>query len=256
MPPEEEPLALQPLINLHFARFEFKYILREQSRKSVEKELQYFMELDPFVNNELKRCYFVRSLYFDDPYFSCYHDKIDGLHKRYKFRLRTYAKNYYESAQGFVEIKGRFDQLVFKHRTPYKLSSSDVNTDASQLALKMLETSPETAVTNQFYYELYRKRIRPVVLVDYFRRPYISKYDSEFRLTFDDRIEATPSTSLFPINGSPKAVIPGYVVMEVKFHHKLPAWFHSIIKNYELQRVSVSKMCKGVEACELIKNGM
>ena len=33
----------------HFLRYEFKYILREELRINIEKELSHFMQLDPFV---------------------------------------------------------------------------------------------------------------------------------------------------------------------------------------------------------------
>jgi len=103
---------------LHFARFEFKYILGAQKRREVESDLLYFLEYDPFVEHRDNHRYFVRSLYFDDPNFTAFHDKIDGLHSRSKFRLRTYAFDSKETAPIFLEIKGRHNNLVFKHRTP------------------------------------------------------------------------------------------------------------------------------------------
>jgi len=103
---------------LHFARFEFKYVLRAQKRREVESDLLYFLEYDPFVENRDNHRYFVRSLYFDDPNFTAFHDKIDGLHSRSKFRLRTYTFDSKETAPIFLEIKGRHNNLVFKHRTP------------------------------------------------------------------------------------------------------------------------------------------
>ena len=37
--------------------------------------------------------YLVRSLYFDNYFFSHFHEKIDGVKNRHKFRIRTYAEN-------------------------------------------------------------------------------------------------------------------------------------------------------------------
>jgi hypothetical protein len=238
------------LINLHFARFEFKYILPKQCREDIEKELQYFMEPDPFVKNKPRKCYEVRSLYFDDADRSCYNDKINGLHTRYKFRLRTYTTCRNDFVSGFLELKGRFNELVFKHRTPFVLNKEATALKGNPLALKILESAEKTQVAHQFHYELHRKRIAPTILVDYSRKPYISKYDPEFRLTFDENLRATATSSLFPDNPSTRAILRGCTIVEIKFHSKLPAWFHHIIQAYELQRVSISKMCKGVEACE------
>ena len=51
----------------HFLRYEFKYILDDARREDIEKELSYFMQLDPFVERFENKKYLVRSLYFDNP---------------------------------------------------------------------------------------------------------------------------------------------------------------------------------------------
>jgi len=110
-------------------------------------------------------------------------------------------------------------------------------------------------VLHQFEYQLYRRRLRPVALIDYFRRPYISKYDPEFRITFDEQLNATATDSLFPsARERSRLVIPGFSIIEVKFRYHLPAWFHRIVQSYELRRVSISKICQGLEALELVEN--
>ena len=98
----KEPEAKSPL---HFARFEFKYILSAQKRRAVESDIFYFLDHDPFVTDKEDKSYFVRSLYYDDPGYSAFHDKIDGLHSRSKFRLRTYSQNLKDDVPLFLEIK-------------------------------------------------------------------------------------------------------------------------------------------------------
>ena len=39
--------------------------------------------------------------------------------------------------------------------------------------------------------------------------------------------------------------------MEIKFDRRLPKWFHRLIQTYELERLSVSKFCLGMEATGL-----
>jgi len=95
---------------LHFARFEFKYILPLNKRHAVEKDLRYFLDYDPFVARRPEHKYIVRSLYYDSPTFSAFHDKIDGLMSRYKFRVRTYSQAFTEDVPIFLELKGRHSQ--------------------------------------------------------------------------------------------------------------------------------------------------
>jgi hypothetical protein len=89
------------------------------------------------------------------------------------------------------------------------------------------------------------------MLIDYERRPYVSRYAPEFRLTFDDALRATHTRLLHPHREQIRSVLPGYTILEVKFRFHVPSWFHRIIQSYELRRVSISKYCRGVEAFRL-----
>ncbi len=239
-----------PATKLHFARFEFKYVLPQPLREELESELRYFLEFDPYVESRPNHQYFVRSLYFDDPFYSCFQDKVDGLHTRAKFRVRTYTDDPDDSTPQFMEIKGRVNNLVLKHRTPLD-SSNGIKLDYGDgLSNKLLQIMSPCDVRRQFEFELFRKRLRPVALVDYVRRPYFSRFDPEFRLTFDSELRGTMTRALFPGKGSPQSrrMLPGYTVMEVKFRRHIPSWFHRLIQSYELRRISVSKICHAMEA--------
>lgn len=238
-----------PVTKLHFARFEFKYILPKALREELESELRYFLEFDPYVESRPNHQYFVRSLYFDDPFNTCFYDKVEGIHTRSKFRVRTYTGTIQDGTSQFLEIKGRYNNLVVKHRTPLN-SGNEIETDSGESLIKKIRSATlHSEVGQKFEYELFRKRLRPVALVDYFRRPYISRFDPEFRLTFDSDLESTRAKSLFPLkNERRRKLLIGYTVMEVKFRRHIPSWFHRLIQSYELRRVSVSKICHAMEA--------
>ena len=114
-----------PASKLDFSRFEFKYLLNANRRAALESDLQHFLQYDPFVALRENHQYPVRSLYFDDPSYSAFHDKIDGLLSRSKFRVRTYSGSIDDDAPVFLEIKGRTNNLVFKHRVATDGSSAD-----------------------------------------------------------------------------------------------------------------------------------
>ena len=237
-----------PATKLHFARFEFKYLITKDLRKQLESELSYFLEFDPYVARQPNHQYFVRSLYFDDPFFTCFYVKVEGLHTRSKFRVRTYTDSPRDGTPQFLEIKGRYNNLVLKTRVPLD-SGKDITYDrGNDLVAKVRQGTPPSDIGRKFEYELYRKRLRPVALVDYTRRPYISRFDPEFRLTFDSELQGTQTRALFP---SPcdrsRRILPGYTVMEVKIRRHIPSWFHRLIQAYELWRVSISKICHAME---------
>ena len=239
-------------IQEHFLRYEFKYILSDELRENIESELSHFMQLDPFVEQFENKKYLVRSLYFDDPVNTFYYEKTDGLMHRQKFRIRTYAMEYNEKIPIMLELKGRYNNFVYKHRTELEHNSENIN-DVFHL-LRQLEND-DNPVSRQFIYDKYRKNIKPVMLIDYQRRAFQSKYDYEFRITFDGELYGTHTTELFPKdNVYRRKLIDGYTIMEVKFRKHVPPWFHRIMIKYQLNRISISKYCTGMEATPLIEN--
>lgn len=242
---------------LHFSRFEFKYLLPSELREELETQFQYFVDLDPYVASKPDKKYFVRSLYFDNDAHVNYWEKEDGKKHRQKFRLRTYTQTPSDGTPRFLEIKGRHNNLVFKHRTPLLTEPrSDVSPsllwhDTTNDLLAHLEKGD---VREAFQFDLHRKHLKPLMLVDYMRRPYISKYDPEFRITFDDSLHGTATPMLAP--GSEqvsKSVLSGYTILEVKFRFHVPKWFHRLIQTMELQRVSISKYCACMRALGVAK---
>jgi len=239
-------------IKEHFLRYEFKYILDDARREDIEKELSYFMQLDPFVEQFDNKNYLVRSLYFDDPLYSFYYEKMDGLMHRQKFRVRTYTMKYNKNIPIMLELKGRYNNFVYKHRIALEHNNENVK-DIFHL-LEQIENR-DNPISKQFLYDKYRKNIRPTMLIDYQRRAYQSKYDYEFRITFDGELYGTQTREFFPKDDVyRRKLIDGYTIMEVKFRKHIPPWFHRIMIKYQLSRLSISKYCTGMESTPLIKN--
>ena len=248
-----EPRLDETGLQRDFLRFEFKYILDLALRDKIESSIANFMHPDPIVASKPDQKYVVRSLYFDDPYYSSYYDKIDGLIHRAKFRLRTYTNNPTENCSTYLEIKGRQGQMVFKKRVPM-LPETDqfIRQAGSDITQKIIDYAEPGYVRDRFRFDYLRKSIKPVMAIDYQRRPYHTRYSQDFRLTFDDSLYGLYTDSLYSNDTNKRSLLRGYTVMEIKFRAHIPAWFHSIIKSYELQRVSVSKVCAGINAWNLV----
>jgi hypothetical protein len=242
---------MAPRTKLYFARYEFKYILTAALRRELESEFQYFVELDPFVADREGAKYFVRSLYFDNEALDHYFEKTDGLKHRNKFRLRTYSGDPNEEAPRFLELKGRHNNLVLKKRTGMG-PDFEFQTSGGTFSQQVLNHAEPGAIRDRFQFDLLRRRIKPVMLIDYDRRAYVSKFDPGFRMTFDDNLFGTATDRLFPdARPQRRALLAGRSILEIKFEHHIPRWFHALIQTLELRRVSISKYCAGIEAHEL-----
>jgi hypothetical protein len=237
-----------------FARYEFKYLLSARQRAVIEEEISHFMIFDGHVHEELENSYLVRSLYFDDVAATNYYEKIDGVRARQKFRIRTYGQEHKVDLPIYLELKGRHIERTFKHRIAITPAHLPILTDPERHH-EFLDGFPGHWLAEKFVFESYRKRLRPKVLVDYVRRPYTSEFDMNFRVTFDDRLTSTAVGELFVgRDQSWRRNLPGYTILEVKFHRRIPAWFHRILQANNLRRVSISKFCKGMEVCDLAVN--
>ncbi len=172
------------------------------------------------------------------------------MKKRSKYRIRTYSKVDGDNVPIFLEKKGRVNERTFKERVKIERKYLEYFLDPN-LHYLILENFPENNLTNEFVVDCARKRLEPKVLVDYIRRPYINNYGLYFRLTFDSNIVASPANNLFQTND--KAIFQecraGYTILELKFDRGVPSWFHRIIQNYNLRRLSISKFVIGMEQC-------
>ncbi len=233
-----------------FGRFEFKYIVPTRTRLLLEQELHAFMDIDPFCRGRPGQCYTVRSLYFDDDAFHDYYAKIDGHLNREKYRLRSYDAP--GTAPCFLEIKGRQNHFSYKYRTPLDIATQAL-VDRQRWS-SLLAVDDASPVIRRFAAVACRRHLRPQVVVEYTRRPYVGRRDYRFRVTFDGDLRAARGPDLD--RGALPALpfLRDQSVIEIKFESSLPVWFQRLLGTYELQRVSISKYCRAAEALTVVSN--
>lgn len=225
-------------IKLHFRRFEFKYLMPSSLADQILPDLAGHMVIDEFVGKSDH--YIVNSLYFDSPERHCYYEKLDGIKNRSKYRLRSYGEEFnFDGQRTFFEIKRKCDAVVIKDRI--------VTNRALFAALgfkKLLKDYPEHRdFIEELVYDFRVLRLQPIIFVQYKRKPYFSRYDKNFRITFDYDLQACKVNSIDSKPDFFSNVIPRLAVMEVKFNGVLPDWFSSILRAHNLSRRSFSKYC-------------
>ena len=174
-----------------------------------------------------------------------FYEKIDGIRSRKKFRLRTYSDQLNDSPLIFLEQKSRFENHVKKFRIDIK--NEDLDYFYNQNKIFNLLDQYKHDLVKSFVYDYYKKKIRPKVLVDYFRTPYISNYDINFRLTFDQNIVVSKSKNLFNSKNMRINSLPDKSILEIKFYRRIPSWFHKILMGYNLERISISKFVLAIK---------
>ena len=238
--------------HLHFYRYEFKYILSSSALKVVAAELDRHLSRD--VHCRENGHYPIRSVYFDSPDMRWFHEKRNGLEKRFKYRLRAYSHHVggFEDPL-YLELKGRNGALVIKHRVklPHLDFSEGLTGGTWRLRDLLSSDFLGNNVAERFIAQSFRYRLSPSVITDYTRAAWEDVSNPDFRATIDDATYAFQACRLGLPRGNPEEIIPGGGIVEIKFRYRIPFWFQRIIRELGLDRVSCSKFQRAVEAVYL-----
>ena len=166
--------------------------------------------------------YIVKSLYFETPYSTDYHDKELGVQFRQKMRLRTYAgSDVYK-----LEIKSKNGDVATKYAVSLTKQQAEslVNGDYTCLVEKA------TANRLYIYHQLVTNVYRPLMTVTYKRYPFVNQAGN-LRLTFDEDIRYSVSPQAIFEDIPRTGIVTDKTIIEIKYDDFVPQW----ITDYILQ---------------------
>lgn len=213
-------------------RHEGKYLIGLKEKELLTQRFGSILSLDRHAQNG---GYTIRSLYFDDYWNSAYEEKEAGILMRKKYRIRIYN---FSDRSIKLERKKKFGQYIYKEAAPLTREEVEKILDGNY---NFLLHSPYL-LCREFYVECVANMMRPRVIVDYEREPWV--YDTgTVRLTFDSNVRAAigsydifdPSLPTLPI------LQPGKLVFEIKYTELLPQIIKTIIPPQASEFLAVSK---------------
>ncbi|MDD2958083.1 MAG: polyphosphate polymerase domain-containing protein [Lachnospiraceae bacterium] len=214
----------------HF-RHEWKYLISDMEMDQIRRRLGLVLSRDAHaLNGE----YSIRSLYFDDYWDSSYSDKVMGYFVRKKYRIRIYN---YSDRKISLERKIKVDSYIYKESAPLTREEYD-QIMAGEYGF--LEHSPHS-LCREFYVECMCHVMRPRIIVDYEREPFIME-EGTVRITFDKRVRAAIGLDLFD-EGLPVLDVfpPENVVLEVKYTEFLPELVRKVLPPAASEFMAISK---------------
>ncbi|GAA0694808.1 VTC domain-containing protein [Clostridium cadaveris] len=214
-------------------RHEFKHYINLADYFALIQRLKIITKQDPYAgeNGEYK----IRSLYFDNLYDKVLNEKINGVNKREKFRIR-----YYNDDTSFIKLekKSKVNGLCYKESALItkeeceKIISGDIEWMRKCCNKLILE----------FYAKMNFQQLKPKTIVDYEREPFI--YDAgNVRITIDKNIRTgIYSKDLFD-NNLPTMVTDneGIMILEIKYDEFIPEIIKNIIEIKDRQASAFSK---------------
>ena len=215
-------------------RVEKKYLVSDLDLAVLSQRLSRVMERDEHQDGD---CYVIRSLYFDDPDNRCYYENENGTDPREKFRIRIYNGS---ADRITLECKRKERGKTLKTACPLTLEQTRL-----LMAGKTVPRIGEQPVLLQkLTGQMLLRRMRPVVIVEYRRIPYVCK-NGNVRITLDTNLAASKETESF-LEGKIffHPVMPlGWQLLEVKYDAYLPDYIYRGLQLENLRQTAFSKYC-------------
>jgi len=224
------------------ASYELKFLISEPLAERVELWARQHLAFDPHADAALGNAYRIHSLYLDTPALDVY--QRTPSYGRRKFRLRRYG-----TERGlFLERKTRSGERVRKRRT--------LIPDTELARLQAPETDPAWC-GYWFHRRMLGRRLQPICQITYDRVAHVGGNAGEpMRLTLDRRIHCAPMRDW--LVAEPRTgllLLPGQVVLELKYRTALPALFKRLVQEFGLNPRPASKYRTCVESWALHRNG-
>jgi hypothetical protein len=197
-------------------RHELKYNVDLLQYQVLQRKISVLLKPDP--NMGKKSSYNIRTLYYDDVNESALCDKVSGVSKRKKYRMRIY--NHSDLTIKF-ERKSKVQQYIFKESI--RITRSEANKLISG-SYDFLANS-KAQLLRDFYLEIRNNLMRPVAIVEYDREAYIHPVGN-LRITFDTNLRVDIGTTRFFDKDlcTMRVIDQPVILMEVKYNEFLPQY--------------------------------
>lgn len=227
------------------SRIECKYLISNKKLTALRNAVMPYMTLDKYSEIRPDKQYTVRSIYFDTRRLDYYHDKLAGIKRRKKLRIRGYNSQTNDSLI-FLEIKRKNGPTITKARAPIPFADhADVINEGNLEKYKEILNSTENGFKDakKFLYHLYTSNLIPTIKIIYEREAFFYKFYQGIRVTFDKNLRSSlvVKPECLYEEENIRYGLPSKSIMEIKVYGEIPLWLQNIIGSFQLQQEALSK---------------
>ena len=201
-------------------RHEWKHEINLSDMIVLRQRLQAVAQPDRHTVNGV---YEIRSLYFDNLSDKALREKIDGVSRREKFRIRYYNK---DTSLIHLEKKSKIGGLGTKESAALTSEEAQAIVDGDYEWM----AHASDPLIRELHYKMTTQQLRPKTIVDYSREPYIFPAGN-VRITMDYDIRTgllctdflSPECVMIPAGDAP-------IILEVKWDAYLPDIIRDVIQ--------------------------
>lgn len=215
-------------------RHELKYQISKADSYALKQRLRSVMKHDPHARQD--GLYVIRSVYFDNFRDKALREKINGIQRREKFRIR-----YYNDDLSFITLEKKIKHNDLCMKIDAQITYEEYRKILLEPGGWML--SHKDPLIRELYCKMKTQQLKPRVLVSYVREPFVYPAGN-VRVTFDSQIR----TSLFDTSfadgfrGDISATdTPDTTILEVKYDSFLPDIIRDLLQSEELRQQAFSK---------------
>lgn len=215
-------------------RHEYKFQINVSDYCEIRSRLRVLTRVDRHAQNGE---YTIRSLYFDNADDKALREKVDGVSRREKFRIR-----YYNDDLTFLRLekKAKINGLCQKRSAPLNAEECG-RILAGDYAF--LRERPEELLV-EFYTKLVGQQLRPRSVIVYDREPYVYP-PGNVRVTFDKNLRTGLNPSAFLEADAPLVHWGGGMLLEVKYDEFLPEVIKDAVGASSRRAAAFSKYAMG-----------
>jgi hypothetical protein len=219
---------------------EVKFLVTPAQGQAIREWARARLSPDPHGSGDAGDAYTTSTIYCDTPDFDVFRRR--GSYGRSKYRIRRYAT----SDIIFLERKLRTKRMLSKRR-------SLVPIDELALLGASDQAWPRSWSGAWFGDRLSTRRLVPICQVAYDRvaRLTATPYGIA-RLTLDANLRACPAPTFEFQTSEPEPVLPGRLILEMKFRMDMPAMFKALVDEFQLNPGPVSKYRSAIAALGVV----
>ncbi len=215
-------------------RHELKYRISAADYFAIRQRVRCLMKRDPHADEN--GIYRIQSLYFDNYRDKALLEKVNGVSKREKFRIR-----YYNEDLSYIKLEKKIKNKDLCRKEDAPLTKEEYQNILLYPYSKGSEA--EKPLVRELYWKMQTQQLRPQVLVSYKREAYVYEAGN-VRVTFDYDIR----TSLFQKEFLQKSLSEisamdssEEMVLEVKYDAFMPEVIQDLLQTGRLRQSAFSK---------------
>ncbi|MBF0713381.1 polyphosphate polymerase domain-containing protein [Gemella sp. GH3] len=214
-----------------FKRYEKKYLITLEQLNSLKQYFDKYLIADDYASSTIS------NLYFDTENFYMIRSAKDKAEYKEKLRMRSYDKYPNDDSKVFLEIKKKYEKVIYKRRIATSLRKGN------EYLLHRHNVLGNSQIKNEIDWLFQtNKSLKPMMYIYYDRYSYKGKDNEDLRITIDSNIkyrnyDLDIKKGIYGNN----IIDDNLVIMEIKVSGAYPIWLSEALNKYEMYPRGFSK---------------